>query len=297
MATILVSGLINIETTVAIDGFPIVYEPVRYPFFGVRSTVSGVGYNLARALTILGHEVRLLAMIGRDDDGGRVRRSLAADGISGEFVIDRLEQTPQAAILYDPSGRRMINTDLKDIQETAYPPELFARAIVGCDLAALTTINFSRPFLAEARGRGVPVASDVHAITDLDDPYNADFMRAADILFQSHERLPCSPNEWVKRVQSHYGNGVVVVGMGADGALLGVNTDQELQHVPAVATRPIVSTIGAGDALFSAFIDGTLRGLKPRDSLRRAVVFASYKIGAVGAAEGFLTPAELDALL
>ena len=39
---ILVSGLLNLETTVRVDGFPIPYFPVHYPFFGVRSTVSGV---------------------------------------------------------------------------------------------------------------------------------------------------------------------------------------------------------------------------------------------------------------
>jgi len=49
MSTIFISGLINIETTVQVEGFPIEYSPVRYPFFGVRSTVSGVGYNVAKA--------------------------------------------------------------------------------------------------------------------------------------------------------------------------------------------------------------------------------------------------------
>ena len=36
---ILVSGLLNIETTVAVRGFPIDYYPVDYPFFGVKSGV------------------------------------------------------------------------------------------------------------------------------------------------------------------------------------------------------------------------------------------------------------------
>ncbi|MBN1285764.1 MAG: hypothetical protein JXB47_10225 [Anaerolineae bacterium] len=34
---ILVSGLINFEITARVDGFPIPYTPVRYPFFGVNS--------------------------------------------------------------------------------------------------------------------------------------------------------------------------------------------------------------------------------------------------------------------
>lgn len=58
LARILVSGLINIETTLRIEGFPIPYFPVRYPFFGINSSVSGVGYNVAAALTTLGDEVR-----------------------------------------------------------------------------------------------------------------------------------------------------------------------------------------------------------------------------------------------
>ncbi len=32
MAQILVSGLINIETTLRVDGFPLPYAPVHYPF-------------------------------------------------------------------------------------------------------------------------------------------------------------------------------------------------------------------------------------------------------------------------
>lgn len=35
MTTFLVSGLINRETTLHIPGFPLQYEPVLYPFFGI----------------------------------------------------------------------------------------------------------------------------------------------------------------------------------------------------------------------------------------------------------------------
>ena len=67
--------------------------------------------------------------------------------------------------------------------------------------------------------------------------------------------------------------------------------------MPAVKTREIVSTIGAGDALFSGFVDGHTRGMDPLTSLKRATVFASYKIGAAGAAEGFLDGDELKKIL
>ena len=59
-------------------------------------------------------------------------------------------------------------------------------------------------------------------------------------------------------------------------------------------TRPVVNTIGAGDALFSAFLDSFLRSHNPYDALQKAMVYASYKIGEKGAAEGFLDQKDLS---
>lgn len=286
-APILVSGLANVETTVRVDGFPIPYFPVCYPFFGVRSTVSGVGVNVSTALTTLGHTVRLLSLIGDDAAGRLAREALRSRGVDNRYVLAQAAETAQSAILYDGEGRRQIHVDLKDIQEQIYPAALFHEAAAGCQLAVLGNINFSRPLLALARQRGMVVASDVHAIADLDDPYNADFMRAADILFMSHERLPASPETWAGAVSARYGNRIVVIGLGNKGALLAVQGEAP-RRVPAVATRPVVNTIGAGDALFSAFLHVYTQTGDPYLALRHAVVFASYKIGAAGAAEGFL---------
>ncbi|MEJ2149165.1 MAG: PfkB family carbohydrate kinase, partial [Chloroflexota bacterium] len=87
MTRILVSGLINVETTLRVEDFPIHYEPVRYPFFGLSSTVSGVGYNVAKALVTLGEAVDVLSLIGRDSAEQQVRAALAQDGIPGDYVI------------------------------------------------------------------------------------------------------------------------------------------------------------------------------------------------------------------
>src|SRR5687768_4815978 len=141
---VLVSGLINLETTLRVEAFPIEYSPVRYPFFGVSSTVSGVGYNVALALHTLGSKVALMSLVGTDPVGGIVKEALAACGLGAEYVLPSLEQTPQSVIIYDGEGRRQINVDLKDIQERAYPPELSERALAWCDVAVLANIGFSR---------------------------------------------------------------------------------------------------------------------------------------------------------
>ena len=296
MSTILVAGLTNIETTLRVDSFPIAYEPVRYPFNGIHSTVSGVGYNISKALTTLGDSVRFLTLIGRDPARPMVLAALERDALAREYVLSLAAETARSVIAYDADGRRAIFVDLKDMQERLYPAERFDAALTGCALAVLCNINFTRPLLARARRAGVPVATDVHTIASLDDPYNHDYMAAADVLFMSDEALPAPPEAWARRVLDRFGAAVVVIGLGAQGALLAVRADNFIERVPAVHARPVVSTIGAGDALFSAFVHAYASGGDPYSAIRQAVVFAAHKIGTAGAAEGFLDAAALAAL-
>ncbi|MBE2224396.1 MAG: carbohydrate kinase family protein, partial [Anaerolineae bacterium] len=274
MSNILVSGLINIETTLKVDSFPLTYEPVRYPFWGVGSTVSGVGYNVAKALTTLGDEVLFLSLVGKDLLGDVVSTALAQDNIPSQNVLHLLEQTAQSVIIYESSGRRQIHVDLKNIQAFAYPLERWEAALPACKLAVLCNINFNRPFLTHAQAAGKIIATDVHTIYDLDDAYNGDFMAAAHILFMSNEKLPCTPEEWARRLQNQYGTAVIVIGLGSEGALLAVKDDNFMERIPAVSTRPVINTIGAGDALFSSFVHTFSQTHDPYLALRKAVVFA-----------------------
>ena len=297
MATILVSGLINIETTLRVEHFPIHYVPVRYLFDEINSTVSGVGYNVAKALRVLGDEVRLLSIIGKDPFARWVVDELAKDGISNAYILPNSDDTARSIILFDQEGKRQINLDLKEIQQLEYPSDIFDEAVKGCELVALCNINFSRPMLKRAQTAGKIIATDVHTINDLDDEYNLDFMKAANILFMSDEALPLDPEAWIKEVISAYGTDIIVVGMGKEGVLMSVKGDQFVGRFPALNVRPVKNTIGAGDALFSAFIHFFVRSRDPYHAIRKAILFASYKIGAKSAAEGFLTAEKLEKMV
>lgn len=295
MSKFLVAGLINLETTVRIDGFPLDYKPNNFTFFGVQSRVSGVGYNLAKALTTLGNTVHFASLIANDPVSELIISALDSEGISSHYCQRILQQSAQSAVLYDPDGRRQIFTDLKDIQEQSYPVDQLRGVFPECDLAVICNINFARPMLPIARALGIPIATDLHTISDLEDPYNKEFMDA-DILFMSHERLPCKPEEWARRMLDQHLNQILVIGLGADGALLAAPSQGFFGRLPAQTTRPVVNTIGAGDALFSSFLHGYSAGLSAYQALQQAILFASYKIGEVGAAQGFLSAAELSAL-
>ncbi|MCA9902037.1 MAG: carbohydrate kinase family protein [Ardenticatenaceae bacterium] len=296
MKKFLVCGHTNIETTLAIDAFPIEYSPMRYPFFGIQTAVAGVGYNITKALATLGTPVNFLTLVGEDFFGEQVRQQAKTNGLADDFIVAGMPQTAQSVILYDKQGKRQGHTDLKDVQERPYPPELFQQALQESDWAILANINWTRPFLAKAQNAGIPIATDVHTITALDDDYNRDYMAAATILFMSDERLPLPPEQWAKKVQNEFGTEIVVIGLGAKGALLAVKSDNFCERLPAVQTRPIVNTIGAGDSLFASFNHFYGKTGDPYAALQKAILFASYKIGSDGAAAGFLTEAALESI-
>lgn len=296
MAKFLVSGLLNIETTLKINSFPIEYQPISYPFFGIDSTVSGVGMNIGKALHTLGDDVSLLSITGRDIEADNIITTMEEIGVDCKYILKGIENTPRSVILYDDDGKRQIFTDLKDIQEANYPQEPFMEALQQCDVAVLANINFSRPFLEKARELKKPIVSDVHVVSDIHDSYNADFMKYANVIFMSHEKIEGSVEDFAQRVLKEYKNDILVVGMGSEGALLCVREDNFMGRFPAVKTREVVNTVGAGDSLLSSFIHFYFKNYNPYEAIKKAIIFASYKIGEKGAANGFLQEETIEDL-
>jgi len=293
MKKVVLSGLINIENTVSIGDFPIEYSPIDYRFFGIESTVSGVGYNVSKALKTLGTDVEILSLIGNDFFKSVVESELKKENLSTRNILNIISKTPQSTILYDLDGKRKIYLDLKDIQDTEYPAEKAIDAIEKADLVIPCNINFSRPILRKAKQMGKQIATDVHVVNNVKDEYNAEFMKNANILFLSNENIRGNEEKFVYELVKEYDNEIIVVGMGKEGALLYTREVGFVEKFESVQTRPVVSTIGAGDSLFSAFIHYYLKGESPKEAIKNAIVFASYKIGEKGGANGFLSEARL----
>ncbi len=291
---ITVSGLINVETTVKVHGFPIPYYPIDYPFFGVNTAVSGVAYNIARALTVLGDTAFLHTMVGDDFQAEFIHSQLKKCGVATDGIRQKLRQTPNSVILYEDSGRRQVYCDLKDIQETDYgfDPACCADA----DLVVACNINFNRPLLPAAKAAGKKIATDVHVLTNAHDDYNRDFMTAADILFLSDEGVGHDYIPLIRELAKTYDNEIIVMGRGSKGAALYVRGQAGVLELPAVQVCQVINTVGAGDALFSGFVHCYAKGMEPLEALIRAELFASAKIGTSGGAEGFISEAALEKL-
>ena len=284
-----VSGLVNVETNLRIRSFPVAYYPIDYPFFGIQSSISGVGYNISVAAKTLGDDITFSTIIGKDIEARRILHKLDEIGISRDYVFDTLDCTPVSIILYEPGegGRRQIYCDLKNIQDMKIDTARVADAIKSADLCVLCNINFNRALLPIAKAAGKTIATDVHTISDIYDPFNRDFMEHADILFLSDEDLPVRPEQFLQDLKNTYKAKIIAIGLGSDGVIFYERATDTIHSLPVCQIGGVANTVGAGDALFTAFNHYYIGGCSALEAMKRAEIFAALKIQHTGGGAGF----------
>lgn len=280
MTKVLVCGVVNLETTVAVDALPLPSTPVLYRPGGLTQRLGGVGFNLARTLSALGQQVVVAAPLAADLPGKQLRNELRHGGFSTVFVRSVLSGTPQSVVLVAPDGSRQIMTDLKDIAKCPYPPTSFGRALRGVEMALLTNAPFVAPLLEIAVQAGIPVLTDLHVVERLDNPYDAPWLAAADFLFASAEGWHGAPEAMAQGLMERSRARVVVLGMGARGAML-LERGAVPMIVPAWSGGRVRNTTGAGDTLAAGFADGVVRGFSPLLALKRACRYAGQHVAGV----------------
>lgn len=289
------AGVTRMYVSVAVGAFPVPYEPTRTPDW-THGGIGGTGAHTARVLRSLGNAVDFCTVGGADLAGQLIWSGLRERGLLGPGAIVAPESSV-GTVLIAPDGRRMGQPVPGSLNDVDYPRELFVRLATGADLAVLTNTAFVRPLLEPARGLGLPIAVDVHLVSDLADPGKEPWFDAADILFCSHEKLPCSPEAWITDVFDRYPGVLIVgVGRGSDGCTLGLR-DGRLISAGAVTSRGVRNTSGAGDSLFASFLHGWLASGNEVEALCQAVIHAGWAIGGEWPFEEELTAAQLRRLL
>lgn len=280
MSRVVVAGVVNIRVARDCGSFPVAYEASVFDRDGISVRLSGSGWTVARTLQLLGTDVTFATYVGADELGQFVAQGLDRRGLNGPATLV-CESQPRALVLYDSAGRRSSATDLRSTPDLSYPVEVFESVMDSntCDAVVLTNIGFTRPLLPVALSRGIPIASDLHLVAEVARPYDRDWMVAADILACSHERLPCSPEDWVRTMWRRHGTDLVLVGCGAGGAILGVRATGRIWHVTATAPRGVRYTSGAGDSLLGSFVHHHVVLGDPVAAARHAVLTAGWKVG------------------
>ncbi len=292
MKKIFISGLSNVETTLAVRGFPVTYYPVDYPFFGIKTVVAGSGFRSAKGALALGDSVDLMTLVGDDFNGRRVREAIADSGMSCDYVYSELKNTVEAVVLQEmPFGRRQVYCDLKDAQEVSVDAEMLRGSIERSDICALLNVNFSRAFIPIAKNLGKPIATDVQALSDINDPFNAEFIESADILFLSDEGISADRRDFMAELVKRTHAEIVVMGLGEDGVLYS-ERGGAIKSLKAVADENVI-TAGAGAALFAGFLHYYGK-YDVTEALMRAEVCAALKIADKSSKELFPTEQQIE---
>ena len=142
MKNILISGLVNTETTCRVRQFPIDYYPIDYPFFGVNTAVSGVAYTLAKAMTTLGDSVRLLSMTGDDFPARYIREDhmiLALEDIVRSLSLS----LDYICVIDEPLAKRSHIDDLSlQVKQTRYFKQFLFHGLE-CELKSVQLVPVS----------------------------------------------------------------------------------------------------------------------------------------------------------
>ena len=279
MSRIAVAGALTISVSRRVETFPVPLRTSEVHNGGLGVAPGGTGWLVARTLQGLGDEVVLATYVGRDPLGAVALGALREHGLAGPGTL-RCSTQPRAVVLYDRDGNRSGVSDLRSTPRLRYPAERFEAAIDGCEFAVLTNIEFTTSLIPVAVRRGLPFATDVHVIGDVESAHNRPWLLAAHVLACSHERLRCSPEDWVRQVWRRFGTPVVLVGCGAGGAVVGVRATGDIWQVRPATPRGVRCQNGAGDTLLGSFVHHYLAAGDAVRAARNAVLSAGWFIGA-----------------
>lgn len=300
---VLVVGAVGVDT--------VVYPPDDWSWSSggegtlaeVRDVVAHGGGYAARGYAALGYRTALLGHVGDDDHGRRVRHTLSDDGVAVDGLVTS-GSTAHSVNIMDRAGarRNFYDPRLNDVDP---PDEATTTALLDRSRIAHVNIpDWARRVLEPARERGVTLVVDVQDASGLGDGYRRDFVRAADLLFVSADRL-ADPEGYARGAMEIGHAQAVVVGMGSRGCLL-VPRDQPSRTFPSIGTlpdvagggasRPVLDTNGAGDSLAVGVASALLLDGLPMDAaVRRGLLCARWCCTLRGTSDGLTTHAQIEA--
>jgi ribokinase len=290
----MVAGFVQLETIVKVDGFPLPYKQFESIADNINTNIGGAGFNEAMALRWLGNDVDFMSMVARHMSRRQIEAYLKINDVnlSTNYVLPLLEGMPTSVILYS-KGKKQIFEDVKDIRSVEYDLDILESRIQDKDMVLISNCNFCRPIIGLAKKYNKPLAVNVRSIRDDRIVRKEDFLSAADILYLRDDDIEGEPYEYINKCVEKYNNEIIIMGVGDKGAILYTREDGSYLEYKPVKTNEIVNTIGAGNALFSAFLHYYLKTKDAKESIKNALLFASYKIGFEGTSNGFMTEEQI----
>ena len=294
MSRFLVAGITQIETIVMVDSIPVRFSPLTSIPDTIHTSAGGDAYNESLALKWLGHDVDFLSVIGRNQDRSVLNPMDREVTLSTEYILPLLVSTPTQVILYDRDRKQQIFEDIKNLRDAEYDMSMVPPLVAASDMVVLSTANFCRPFIEQAQKFNKPIVVNIHDYEKYKERFSEDFLNAASILYFSDDTISGDPFEFVKGMAAKYDPDIIILGQGAEGLILYDKEKNTYVHYNTVSTNEVINTAGAGNALLACFLHCYAAGADAQEAIKKAMLFASYKIGYMGTSNGFLTEEQLD---
>ncbi|GLX97195.1 sugar kinase [Herbidospora sp. NBRC 101105] len=278
---------------------------------GMRLSVAGAESNVAIGLARLGHPVRWAGLVGDDETGELVLRTLRAEGVdltharadrrgpTGLVLFER-RVGELTRVIYHRAGSAASFLSPADVLPALDPPPVILH------VTGVTPALGPNPAEAvrAAVASGVPVCLDVNYRARLWDRATAaatlrPLASSLAVVIASDDELdlvaPAAATTERDRVAALLDAGVrdVVVKRGADGAT--GCTATETVHAPARPVR-VADVVGAGDAFVAGYLSGMLDDLDLPGRLARAVTVGAFAVASAGDWEGLPARSELRLL-
>jgi ribokinase len=290
-----VIGNAAVDSVIRVERFPRPGETIVA--LGASEDLGGKGANQAVVAARCGAPVRLVATIGDDALGERIRSSLAREGVLTDGVATSRYGTDRCVITVDRRGENTI-VSLIDAARNFDP---IAETRLECwirpgDLVVMQgnlRPNVTRDCLALARAKGARTVlnpSPTYAAEDYD-------WTLVDLALANRGEaveLAGGEAEQPARELCKKGAGAVVLTLGADGAAFFSADDTFRVAAPQVIA---VDAVGAGDVFCGVLIAAKALGQNWRDALAAATEAASISVTRKGVLASFPSREEMATIL
>jgi rfaE bifunctional protein kinase chain/domain len=259
----------------------------------------GGAANVARNAAALGAQVRLLAVVGRDESGASLARLLAQEGVDAGLTTDStLDTTVKLRVV----GRQqqVVRIDFEKAPAAAALQAKLADFEAGLAQAGVVILSdYAKGALAHVE-RMIQAARAAGKMV-LVDPKGDDYekYRDATLLTPNRSEFREMVGSWksdadfvarAQRLREQLGLGALLVTRSEEGMTLVLQ--DEVVHVPAVA-KEVFDVSGAGDTVIATLGVMLAAGASLQDAVRWANRAAGIVVGKLGTA--VVSPDELFA--
>ena len=290
-----VIGNAAVDSVMRVDRFPRPGETIVA--LGASEDLGGKGANQAVAAARCGAKVRLVAAIGDDAEGARIRSNLAEEGVLTDGLATSSYGTDRCVITVNRRGENTILSLIdaaRHFDPVAETP--IDSWITPGDFVVMQgnlRADITRDCLALAKAKGAITAlnpSPTYAAHD----YNWTLVDLVVANRGEAIELADGAAEEAARTLRQKGAGAVVLTLGEDGAAFFSADDAFRVAAPRVSA---VDTVGAGDVFCGVLIAAKGLGCGWREALAAATEAASISVTRKGVLASFPSREEMAAIL